>query len=92
MSTVARVSTADELLQLPRGKVRYAFVRRNRVPAGGPPKNFWPGAPDLAIEVTAPGDTPREIDEKVSGWLQAGSQAVWIVDRARENGDDLSFR
>lgn len=56
-----------------------AFVRRGRVPTGGPPSGYWPGAPDLAVEVVSPGDTVREIDEKVAEWLQAGSEAVWVV-------------
>jgi len=56
-----------------------AYVRRERIPAGGPPVGFWPGAPDLAVDVVSPGDTVREIDEKVSDWLTAGCQAVWVV-------------
>jgi Uma2 family endonuclease len=39
-----------------------AFVRRERVPAGGVPKKFWPGAPDLAAEVLSPGDTYGEVE------------------------------
>ena len=31
-----------------------AFVNRARIPAGGLPKKFWSGAPDLAIEVMSP--------------------------------------
>ena len=31
-----------------------AFVRRERIPAGGVPREFWPGAPDLAVEVISP--------------------------------------
>lgn len=56
-----------------------AFVRRERLPASGLPQGFWPGAPDLAVEVVSPGDTVREIDEKVSDWLAAGCLAVWVV-------------
>ncbi|HEX8353452.1 MAG TPA: Uma2 family endonuclease, partial [Pyrinomonadaceae bacterium] len=33
-----------------------AFVRRERIPESGIPKKFWPGAPDLAVEVLSPGD------------------------------------
>jgi Uma2 family endonuclease len=84
MSTVSKVTTADELLKLTRSRARYELVRQDRVPPGGPPRNFWPGAPDLAIEVASPGDTPREIDEKVANRLQAGCQAVWVVDPRRK--------
>jgi Uma2 family endonuclease len=56
-----------------------AFVRRERIPESGIPKKFWPGAPDLAVEVISPGDTRREVNEKVADWLEAGAQAVWVI-------------
>ncbi|AGA27561.1 Uma2 family endonuclease [Singulisphaera acidiphila] len=56
-----------------------AFVRRERIPQTGLPKAFWPGAPDLAVEVVSPGDTVDEVDEKVADWLGAGTKVVWIV-------------
>jgi Uma2 family endonuclease len=56
-----------------------SFVRRQRIPQSGRPKAFWPGAPDLAVEVVSPGDTKREVAEKVQDWLKAGSDAVWVV-------------
>lgn len=62
----------------------FAFVRRERIPASGLPQGYWPGAPDLAVEVVSPGDTARDINEKIAEWLHAGSQAVWVVEpRAR---------
>lgn len=60
-----------------------AFVRQERIPESGIPKKFWPGAPDLAVEVLSPGDTRREVDEKVEDWLEAGVRAVWVVDSKR---------
>lgn len=56
-----------------------AFIRRERVPAEGLPAGYWPGAPDLAVEVLSPGDSIREIDEKTAEWLRAGTLAVWVV-------------
>ncbi|HEY3969102.1 MAG TPA: Uma2 family endonuclease [Planctomycetaceae bacterium] len=140
MSAIVSCITADELLQMPRGSVRYelirgelssmspagsehgvvtmrlslllgsyiadknlgllfgaesgffierdpdtvrapdiAYVRRERIPAGGIPEGYWAGPPDLAVEVVSPGDTVRAVDEKVSGWLAAGTTTVWIV-------------
>ena len=57
----------------------FAFVRRDRIPDGELPRGFWHGAPDLAVEVASPGDTLREIDEKVADWLAAGCVEVWVV-------------
>lgn len=56
-----------------------AFIRREHLPATPPEDAFWPGAPDLAIEVVSPGDTVREVDEKVQDWLAAGAAMVWVV-------------
>src|SRR4051812_18032671 len=53
-----------------------AFVRRERIPEEGIPKNFWAIAPDLAVEVVSPGDTYNEVEEKVEAWLAAGTRAV----------------
>ena len=60
-----------------------AFVRRERIPASGLPATFWEGAPDLAVEVTSPGDTRREVADKVASWLAAGTRLVWVVDSKR---------
>ena len=57
-----------------------SFVSRERRPQGEARKKFFPGAPDLAVEVMSPGDTRREVKEKVEDWLGAGTRAVWVVD------------
>lgn len=62
-----------------------AFVRRERIPETGIPKKYWPGAPDLAVEVLSPGDTVSEVDEKVDKWLASGASAVWIVNPKRRS-------
>ncbi|MDQ7027131.1 MAG: Uma2 family endonuclease [Anaerolineae bacterium] len=39
---------------------------------------YIPNAPDLAVEVVSPNDTPRQITVKVSNYLAAGT-VVWVV-------------
>ena len=56
-----------------------AFVRRERAEAVGDDPGYFPGAPDLVIEVISPSDRYTEVDEKVSDWLNAGAQAVVVV-------------
>ncbi|MFN2491666.1 MAG: Uma2 family endonuclease [Pyrinomonadaceae bacterium] len=56
-----------------------AFVTRQRVEAIGDTIGYWPGAPDLAVEVLSPDDRVSEVEEKVSEWLDAGSKQVWVV-------------
>lgn len=60
-----------------------AFVSRERIPQGGIPKAYWPGAPDLAVEVVSPGDTFNEVADKVAAWLEAGTRAVWVANPKR---------
>lgn len=60
-----------------------SFVRRERIPQSGRPKAFYPGAPDLAVEVISPGDTKKEVAGKVEDWLAAGSLAVWVINPKR---------
>lgn len=56
-----------------------AFIRHARVLEVGDLKGYWPGAPDLAVEVLSPDDRVGEVEEKVSEWLVAGSTQVWVV-------------
>jgi Uma2 family endonuclease len=56
-----------------------AFIRRDRIGAGLP-QGFFPGAPDLAVEVLSPDDRANEVIAKVENWLGAGCWSVWVVD------------
>lgn len=60
-----------------------SFINKKRVEEAGEFEGFWPGAPDLAVEVVSPGDTYTEVGEKVEEYLRAGVQAVWVVDPRR---------
>ena len=55
-----------------------AFVRAER--GTGPERGYFPGAPDLAVEVLSPDDRPGYVRDKVAEWLEAGTHAVWVVD------------
>jgi len=50
----------------------------------GIPSGYWPGAPDVAFEVSSPGDRRGEIDAKTRAWIEAGTRAV-VVDPRRHN-------
>jgi len=56
-----------------------AFVRAKRI-GESLPDSYFPGAPDLAVEVLSPNDRAGEVFAKVHDWLVAGCEAVWIVD------------
>ena len=41
---------------------------------------LYNGAPDLAVEILSDSNTPAEVAQKVSEYLSAGGQAVWVID------------
>ena len=53
-----------------------AFVRSGRTL---PPDKFPEGAPDLAVEVVSPSNTPRELDRRISDYFAAGCKRVWVL-------------
>ncbi len=56
-----------------------AFVQKDRVPSEFAP-GFFPGPPDLAVEVTSPRDSWGDVQEKALCWLEHGTRLVWVVD------------
>ena len=60
-----------------------AFVRRERVEKAGLVRGYWPGAPDLVVEVVSPNDTHSEVIGKALAWLEAGTRMVIVVDPER---------
>lgn len=65
--------------------VDIAFVSQQRVDEVGDVEGYWPGAPDLAVEVVSPGDTYTAVEEKVAEYLDAGAKAVWVVNPRRRS-------
>ena len=43
------------------------------------PRQLPEGAPDVAVEVVSPSNTPRELDRRISDYFAAGCKRVWLV-------------
>ena len=56
-----------------------AFVSAARIPPGGIQSGYFPGAPDLAVEVVSPDDTAAEVKAKVNEYFEAGARLAWII-------------
>ncbi len=56
-----------------------SFVSKARVDKAGKTQGYFPGAPDLAVEVVSPDDTAAEVKTNVNEYFDAGSKSVWIV-------------
>ena len=70
------IDTAPDTVRAP----DVSFVARERAEATAEERGFFPGAPDLAVEVISPNDRYNEVEEKVSDWLRAGTQMVVVID------------
>jgi Uma2 family endonuclease len=58
-----------------------AYVSWDRIPGGKMPNEPVPHlAPNLAVEVLSPSNTPREMEKKRREYFKAGVELVWIVD------------
>jgi Uma2 family endonuclease len=78
------VSTGDGGFRLRDDTVRapdVAFVRQERIRQV---RGYFPGAPDLAVEILSPSDTFRQLMRKVKQYFAAGTHTVWIVDPDRK--------
>jgi Uma2 family endonuclease len=56
-----------------------AFVSQKRLEEVGDIEGYWPGAPDLVVEVISPSDVYTEVEEKVFDWLEAGARMVVVI-------------
>ncbi len=81
LGTVYAAETGFQLAQDP-DTVRapdVAFVSRQRLGAIEETEGYWPGAPDVAVEVISPSDRYTDVEDKVVEWLEAGSRMVIVV-------------
>ncbi len=61
-----------------------SFVCAERIPDPFP-QGFFPGPPDLAVEILSPNDRASEVQAKIRDWLDTGCRAVWLVDPATKS-------
>ena len=58
----------------------FAFVTNEHYAEGSKTEGYWPGPPDLAVEVLSPSDRPGKVKLKISRWFSFGTKQLWIVD------------
>ena len=62
-----------------------SFISRERLDEVGETDGYWPGAPDLVIEVISPNDRYTVVEAKVAEWLDAGVRMVIVVNPRRRS-------
>jgi Uma2 family endonuclease len=60
-----------------------AFVSRSTIDRAGRFQGYFPGAPDLAVEVLSPSERPADVHAKTGDYLAAGARLVWVIDPSR---------
>jgi Uma2 family endonuclease len=73
----------DGMMRLAPGLVRIpdvSFISWQRLPGRSLPSgDIWRLVPDLAIEVLSKGNTPQEMERKLTDYFTAGVRQVWYV-------------
>jgi Uma2 family endonuclease len=80
---LGRIYGSDVGIQLPDGNLRSpdsCFVSAGKLPGGKSPVTFGELVPDLVVEVLSPGDSAREVADKIGEYLECGVPLVWLVD------------
>ena len=56
-----------------------SFVRKERIPLPVTSGGFIRGAPDLAVEVRSPSQSPADLSRKTQQYLDNGADTVWVI-------------
>ena len=56
-----------------------AFISDARLVGRPLPQKFFPGPPDLAVEILSPSDASVYVQQKVRDYLEAGIRLVWLL-------------
>jgi Uma2 family endonuclease len=64
---------APDVSFVSRGRLRELGFKRST-------RRFFPGAPDLAVEVLSPNNTRAQIDERLKDFFESGTQIAWVID------------
>jgi Uma2 family endonuclease len=56
------------------------FVRKERLPLSYAKEGgYVVGAPDLAVEIQSPSQSPADLEKKVRQYLAAGAHTAWVI-------------
>ena len=58
-----------------------AFVSKGRLHEAKEDRGYWPGPPDIAVEVLSPSDRPSRVATRISLWFSSGVKQLWIVNQ-----------
>lgn len=78
-----KVAGEQGMMWLPVGRLRapdVSYVSAAKLPINPQRKPYPNLAPDLAVEILSPGNTDKEMEEKLDDYFDSGVELVWLVD------------
>ncbi|MBX3066029.1 MAG: Uma2 family endonuclease [Anaerolineae bacterium] len=89
---IGAISGADGGYRVGLRKVLMPDVGYISYERGGKEKGtMFPNAPDLAVEIISPSETPSMLRRKVRAYLLAGTKAVWAFDPEDRTASEYRF-
>jgi len=80
LGAVCDSSTAFTLQKGNKRSPDVSFVSRERLKGlKRPPRGFFQGSPDLAVEILSPSNTIAEIHDKIVEYFQNETRLVWVI-------------
>jgi Uma2 family endonuclease len=80
LGTVCDSSTAFTLKSGNKRSPDVSFVSKERLKGlKRPPRGFFQGSPDLAVEILSPNNTVEEIHEKIVEYFENDTRLVWVI-------------
>ena len=80
LGTVCDSSTAFALKNGNRRSPDVSFVSKERLKGlKRPPRGFFQGSPDLAVEILSPSNTVEEIHTKIVEYFENDTRLVWVI-------------
>jgi Uma2 family endonuclease len=83
VETGFRLTTNPDTVRCP----DVGFISNEHLAALGDIPGYFPGAPDLVVEIVSPNDRYTELAEKVAEWMAHGARLVFVVDPRRKTVD-----
>lgn len=85
LGTVCDSSTAFSLKSGNKRSPDISFVAKARLQGlKRPPRGFFQGSPDLAVEILSPGNTIEEIHDKIVEYFENDTRLVWVIHPAEK--------
>lgn len=80
LGAVCDSSTAFTLKNGNKRSPDVSFVSKERLKGlKRPPRGFFQGSPDLAVEILSPNNTVEEIHEKIVEYFENDTRLIWVI-------------